>query len=602
MSRSSARNRYWMGVFPWGILPLLAFFIGSTAGAEEKPGIDWQPWSDKVFEQAAVEHKFVLLDLGAGWCHWCHVMDQLTYSDSQVIELLRKKYIAVRVDQDARPDLANRYEDYGWPATIVFTAERGEIVKRRGYIPPKPMASLLQAIIDDPSPGPSVEPESAIVAAADSALTKEQGSAMRASLIGAYDSKLGGWGDVHKYLNWDAIEYCITEGAAGDAAMEKMARQTLANGMKLIDPVWGGVDQYSTDGDWDHPHFEKIMPFQAENMRVIALAARQWNEPKWLETAQKIHGYLRNFLTSPEGAFYTSQDADLVEGEHGEKYFALDDAARRKQGIPRVDTHIYARENGLAITGLAALYAASGDASCLAEARRAAAWVQEHRALPDGGFRHDERDSAGPYLADTLAMARGFLALHTVTAEREWLAKAQAAAAFMDARFRATVGFATAASSANSAFSAKPEVDENIALARFANLLSDYTGKESWRGMAAHAMRYLAAPAIIKGQGFATSGILLADREMRSEPAHLTIVGAKVDAAALALFTSALRGAPDFARIEWFDPKEGPLPNPDVQYPELPRAAAFLCVAGSCSIPMESPAQFAKKLAQITKR
>jgi uncharacterized protein YyaL (SSP411 family) len=464
------------------------------------------------------------------------------------------------------------------------------------------MASLLQAIIDDPTPGPSVAPEPAIVAAADSALTKEQRAAMRASFTSAYDAKVGGWGDVHKYLNWDALEYCIVEGAAGDAAMEKMARQTLNNGLKLIDPVWGGVDQYSTDGDWDHPHYEKIMPFQAETMRVLALASRQWNEPNWLEQAQKVHGYLKSFLTSPEGAFYTSQDADLVEGEHGEKYFALDDIARRKLGIPRVDTHIYARENGLAISGLAALYAASGDASCLAEARRAAAWVQEHRALPDGGFRHDERDSAGPYLADTLAMARAFLALYTVTAERDWLAKAQAAAAFMDAKFRAPVGFATAASNANSAFPPKPEVDENIAVARFANLLGHYTGADSARAMAKHAMRYLAAPAIIQGQGFSTSGILLADREMGAEPAHLTVVGGKQDPSARALFASALRGAPDFARIEWFDSREGALPNADVQYPDLPRAAAFVCANGSCSIPMESPAQFAKKLAQLARR
>jgi uncharacterized protein YyaL (SSP411 family) len=602
MKRSSACNRHWPRILPHGILALLTSVLVSAAGAEEKSAIDWQPWSDKIFERAAAEHKFVLLDLGAGWCHWCHVMDEITYSDPKVIELLRAKYIAVRVDQDARPDLSNRYEDYGWPATVVFNAERGEIVKRQGYIPPKPMASLLRAIIDDPTPGPSVEPEPVVIPAADSALTTEQRAAMRAAFLGAYDSGLGGWGGVHKYLNWDALEYCITEGEAGDAAMERMARQTLTGGLRLIDPVWGGVYQYSTDGDWLHPHFEKIMPFQAENMRVFALAARRWNAPKWLEPAQKIHAYLRTFLTSPEGAFYTSQDADLVEGEHGGEYFALDDAARRQRGIPRVDTHIYARENGLAITGLAALYAASGDDSCLAEARRAAAWVLEHRALPEGGFRHDERDAAGPYLADTLAMARAFLGLYTVTAERGWLAKAEAAAAFMDTKFRAPIGFITAASAAQGAFASKPEVDENVALARFANLLGNVTGKESWRAMATHAIRYLAAPAIIERQGFATSGILLADREMRLDPAHLTIVGSKQDPEARALFTAALRGAPDFARIEWFDPKEGPLPNADVQYPELPHAAAFLCAGGSCSIPMESPDRFAKKLAQLSKR
>jgi Protein of unknown function, DUF255 len=86
-------------------------------------------------------------------------MDEVTYRDPKVIELIRLHYVAVSVDGDSRPDLANRYEDYGWPATIVFGADRGEIVKRRGYIPPRPMASMLQAIIDDPTPGPSVLPE-----------------------------------------------------------------------------------------------------------------------------------------------------------------------------------------------------------------------------------------------------------------------------------------------------------------------------------------------------------------------------------------------------------------------------------------------------------
>ena len=101
-------------------------------------GINWQPWSDSVFAQAKREGRFVLLDLGTVWCHWCHVMEEVTYQDPAVIELVNKRYIAVRVDADGRPDLSNRYEDYGWPATIVFNGDGGEIVKRRGYLPPAP--------------------------------------------------------------------------------------------------------------------------------------------------------------------------------------------------------------------------------------------------------------------------------------------------------------------------------------------------------------------------------------------------------------------------------------------------------------------------------
>ena len=550
--------------------------------------IDWQPWSDAIFTRAKAEKKLVLLDVVAVWCHWCHVMDEITYRDPAVMKLIREHYIAVRVDQDARPDISNRYEDYGWPATVVFDANGKELAKRQGYLPPKPMAGMLQAFVEDPTPGPSVQPEPVFAPAPEGGLTDAQRAAMRTAFVEAYDSKLGGWGDTHKYLNWDALEYCLTEGASGDVGLEAMAAQTLSAGQQLVDPVWGGVYQYSTDGDWEHPHFEKIMPFQAENLRIFAEAATLRHEPQWLEPARKIRGYLRDFLTSPEGAFYTSQDADLVDGEHSGEYFTLDDAGRRARGIPRVDQHLYARENGLAITGLASLYAADGDATVLADARRAAEWVLAHRALEGGGFRHDEQDAAGPYLPDTLAMGRAFLALYAVTAERPWLARAEAAAQFIDAKFRAPIGFATAAGAPGSAFVPGPEVDENIAVTRFANLLGQYSGREIDRKMAEHAMQYLASPSVVAQQGYGTSGLLLADREMRSDPAHLTVVGRKDDPAAQTLFAAVLRGAPPSARIEWLDGRDGPLPRNDVAFPDLPQAAAFVCANGSCSLPLTS--------------
>ncbi len=585
------------------LLALGCFLLGPLFAAEPGPGpaIEWRPWSDQIFAQAKTEHKLVLLDLGAVWCHWCHVMDEQTYSDPSVIALIREKYVAVRVDQDARPDLANRYEDYGWPATIVFKWDGSELAKRRGYIPPKPMAGMLQAFIDDPTPGPSVEAETPLAAATDSTLTAAQRTESNRRLREAYDAQRGGWGDVHHYLNWNAIEYCLTEGAVGDREMEVRARQTLRSGLKLIDPVWGGVYQYSTDGDWDHPHFEKIMPFQAENMRIFALAATVWHEPRWLEPAQAIRKYLHDFLMSPEGAFYTSQDADVIPGEHGGEYFALDDAARRKRGIPTVDRHIYARENGLAVTGLCALYAASGDATCLADAQRAAAWVLDHRPLPGGGFRHDERDTAGPFLADNLAMARAFLSLYTVTGDRPWLVRAQDAAVFIETKFRAPVGFATSASPAGMTFSPKPQVDENIAVVRFASLLNRHTSQASFRAMAGHAMRFLAAPAVVEGFGYDTGGLLLADRELAVDPVHITIVGGKSDATAKALFAAALHGSSMSARIEWFDVSEGPLPGGDVEFPKLAQPAAFLCANGRCSMPLTTPAQLASRIATVWK-
>src|SRR5271165_3730171 len=118
---------------------LLAFvLLPFTRALAEDNGIKWQPWSDSVFAQAKREGRFVLLDLGTVWCH---VMEEVTYRDPAVIDLVGRRYLAVRVDADARPDLSNRYEDYGWPATIVFNNDGSEIVKRRGYLPPGQMAS-----------------------------------------------------------------------------------------------------------------------------------------------------------------------------------------------------------------------------------------------------------------------------------------------------------------------------------------------------------------------------------------------------------------------------------------------------------------------------
>jgi uncharacterized protein YyaL (SSP411 family) len=576
---------------------LFAGHVGNLQGAEAKaPAIPWVTWKDDIFTRAKAENRLVLLDLGAGWCHWCHVMDEITYQDPEVIRLINEKYIPVRMDQDQRPDLSNRYEEYGWPATIVFAPDGKELAKRSGYIPPKPMASMLQAFIDDPTPGPSVEPEAPFVAAKGTTLTDAQRAAMLKGLDEVYDTKRGGWGTVHHFLDWDAIQLCLDGAVASDAQQAQRARQTLTGGLKLLDPVWGGVYQYSTDGDWDHPHFEKIMPFQAENLRIFAQAYALWQEPVWLQAAEHIRTYLKTFLTTPDGAFCTSQDADVVQGEHSAEYFQLDDAGRRKAGIPRVDTHIYARENGLAITGLAALYAVNGDAAVLADALKAAEWTLAHRALAGGGFRHDEADKAGPYLADSLAMGRAFLQLHAVTAERRWLTLAAGTAAFIQRTFKAEAGYDTSVIVPGAPFRPRPQLDENIMLARFSNLLYHYSGVPEDRSIAEHSMRYLVAPATLERRGWAVSGILIADNECRHEPQHITIVGGKDDPLARALFAKALCSATAYKRVEWFDAREGPLPHQDVEYPTLPRAAAFFCTEGRCSAPVSTVEALAQKL------
>jgi hypothetical protein len=565
----------------------LLLFAGRVAVTDAADPIRWLRSDADAFAQARAEHRYVILYLEAVWCHWCHVMDERTYGNTEVRAEIAAHYVPLRIDQDLRPDLANRYRDYGWPATIVFGPDGSEIVKRQGYIEPERFLRLLRAIVADPSPEAADQADAGPPASAAGTLAAET----RAELIRRHrdtdDAKLGGLTLAQKFLDRDSVEYAMDRALAGDEWEANLARRTLDAARALFDPVWGGVYQYSTFGDWQHPHYEKLATVQAQYLRIYALASAAWQRPQDRQAVHEIRRYLDGFLRSPEGAYYTSQDADLRPGEHASDYFALDDAKRRAQGLPRVDRHIYALQNGQIIEALATWSELAGDATALAQARRAADWILAHRALPGGGFRHDEQDAAGPYLGDTLAMGRAFLALYRATADRVWLTRASAAADFIANHFaQAPAGFVSA--SGRGPIASTPQIDENIALARFANLLARYDGKTEHRALAESALRYLAAPKVAFAE-ITQPGILLADDELHRDPLHLTVTGAKDDVEAGRLFATLQHLPPWYKRIEWWDRREGPLPYPDVDYPPTRRAAAFVCTENRCSLPLYTP-------------
>ena len=553
--------------------------------------IAWQPWSEDAFARAKREKRFVLLDLEAVWCHWCHVMDETTYRDSKVAVVIGRNYIALKVDQDARPDLSRRYDEYGWPATVVFAADGTEIVKRRGYIPPERMVRLLEAIVTDPSPIKYLDQAGIQSYSKTPLLAEPVRKELRQRFLRSHDFKLGGMEQEQKFMDRDTVEYALMVGQKAEAQGQRVARQDLDGALNLIDPVWGGAYQYSTDGDWKHPHFEKLLSIQADYLRTYALAYMVLGDPAYLNAAVDIHRYTVDFLRSPEGAFYVSQDADLVKGEHSGHYFPLDDAGRRRLGVPSVDRHLYAREQGWMVQALVQLYSATLEPLYLQQAVAAADWSVRNRSLSSGGFRHDESDAAGPYLEDSVAMGRGLLALYSATGARIWLTRAEQTGRFIDSTFasKATGGYVTAAERGQ-VLKPMPQIDENLAAARYFNLLARYTGNADYRKDAERAMRYLVTRdvALLRRT---EPGILITDVELASDPVHLTIVGRKDDPSARALFDSALRYPSGYRRIEWWDRREGPLPNTDVQFPELPKPAAFVCTSGACSLPQFEGAQ-----------
>ncbi len=552
-------------------LPLAAAAVPES-GTEAKPA--WQDWSDQVWDQARSHHALVMLEVGARWCHWCNVMDRTTYRDPEVLDLLHDHYLAVHVDQAVRPDLANRYEDYGWPATIFFDANGHELVKRRGYIPPEAMISLLKAIVADPTPGPSVVPEAPRALAANAGLPAALKSHLQDEFRAAYDAKLGGWGTEDKYLDASAIEEAWNQQDDGDGSAAEMARTSLDRALVLIDPVWGGVCQYSV-GDWSHLHYEKIDLVQADAMRSYAMAYARTHDARYRDAVLKIHSFITGFLQAPGGGFYASQDADVIPGVESTTYYALTDAERRAKGLPKMDQQRFAREQGWLIEALAVAGGSGADATARKDAEAAAAWTLANRSLAGGGFSHDG-SAAGPCLGDTLAMGRALLQLYQLTGSPAYLAQAEAARSFIDAHFRDPQGGYTTAASAGALPSA-PEHDENVALARFALSLSLERGDDAAdRACAEAAERYLDAPAVAQQQPVA--GVLLADDDYAGPRMAILVVGA-ANGTGDALIQDALRAPLSRVAVLRCDGSPGSLPAGVPPPSSLP--AAFIRLHGT---------------------
>jgi uncharacterized protein len=591
----------------FGALLAVAFLLGTpitpVGAAADNALLAWEGWSPDLFARAKAEQRFVILDLEAVWCHWCHVMERTTYADPKVVALLKSKYLPVRVDQDANPDLSSRYGDWGWPATIIFASDGSEIVKWRGYLPPERMAALLKAVIEDPSRGPSVVQQTDIVPAESPLLDDAQRAGLLKRSDAAYDTAHGGFGPFQRFIDTDSMDLLLAGAEKGDETAAKRARQTLDAALALIDREWGGIYQYSDTLDWSSPHYEKIMWYQANGLRQYVQAYALWKDPRYLAAAQDIERFLLTKLRNADGAFYVSQDADIDEAMPGKSFYALSAEQRAKLGRePHIDTHIYARENGWAVSGLLALYDAVGDETALRAAERAAQYIRVNRAIEGGGFRHGDHDQAGPYLGDTLAMGQAALDLYAATGERDWLDVADHAGAFIAARFKDEAGGfrTTVGEQASEGVFAKEvkQFDEQVAATRFANKLYRYLGKEEYRALAEHGARYLASPAILD-EPRPLPGILLVDRELSQEPTHITVVGGKDEPEAATLHAAALAFPALYKRVDWWDKREGPLPNPDVQYPELDQPAAFACTNRICSQPIFEPEGLAETVTRM---
>ena len=317
--------------------------------------VDWHPWSPAAFEQAKRENKPVLLDIGAVWCHWCHVMDGESYENPRIAEVLNRDWICIKVDRDERPDVDARYQRAvqvfsglgGWPLTAFLTPD-GEVFYGGTYFPPdgkhgrpgfltvlaelsriyrdeptrvssqaEQIRHFLEGLAQEATPGPVND--GVLDQAADAMARVFDirnggfGTAPKFPHPGAYDFLLARWFDTRQSWLRDMVDRSLAAIARGG----------------VYDQIGGGFHRYSVDDRWIVPHFEKMAYDNSELLRAYvhaaSAAAPQDDLPRIIEGTTD---WIMAVLAQPGGGYAASQDADVGFDDDGDYFTWTPEEAR----------------------------------------------------------------------------------------------------------------------------------------------------------------------------------------------------------------------------------------------------------------------------------
>ena len=310
--------------------------------------IQWHEWGEEAFASAQRENKPMLLDIGAVWCHWCHVMDRESYDDPEVAAIVNEHFIAVKVDRDERPDIVSRYQaavsavsgQGGWPLTAFLTPD-GKPFYGGTYFPPtdgygrpsfkRVLLSIANAYQE--KHGDVVEQakmvENAIAQAESFAGRSGRVSAsiiaaIQKSAFSMFDEQHGGFGQAPKFPHPSALDLLIERYARQDDEQLRNVIVTtlehMANG-GVYDQLAGGFHRYSVDEGWVVPHFEKMCYDNSELLKNYVHAYQATGSKFFADVARDIIRWMDEWLSDQErGGFYASQDADISMDDDGD-YF-----------------------------------------------------------------------------------------------------------------------------------------------------------------------------------------------------------------------------------------------------------------------------------------
>jgi len=312
--------------------------------------IQWLEWGKESFDLSRSSGKPILLDIKGSWCHWCHVMDETSYSDQAVIDTVNKSFVPIRVDTDKRPDINRRYNMGGWPTTA-FLDSNGRVITGGTYIPPQQLREVMRSVLDfyrrnKGRAQSKLEPVK---------LPKPTGQNLNDNIVKDiansiavnFDIDYGGFGFEPKFPHTEALELSLLRYKyAGEKEMLTIVNKTLDKMGKggTYDQVEGGFFRYSTTRDWSVPHFEKMAEDNARLLSVYLHAFQVSQNPFHRQVAESIVNYVNTSLSDQaNGGFYGSQDAD-------EEYYKLPATEREKTKAPSIDKTFYSNYNALFVS------------------------------------------------------------------------------------------------------------------------------------------------------------------------------------------------------------------------------------------------------------
>jgi uncharacterized protein YyaL (SSP411 family) len=308
--------------------------------------IHWFPWSEEAFAAARSQDRPVLLDIGAVWCHWCHVMDGESYEDPELAAFLNDEFVCIKVDRDERPDVDTRYQravqaltrQGGWPLTA-FLTPTGEVFFGGTYFPPdgkygRPgFRSVLSAVLDAyRSRRGQVESQAeAIRRVVTADLDEASPGDLSASALAdatsrmaqVFDPQHGGFGSQPKFPHPTAIAFLMHRWWDTRETLTRTIIDRTLQGMGrggVYDQLGGGFHRYSVDAQWIVPHFEKMSYDNSELLRTYTDAFALFGTEEYAEVARGIVRWVREVLADGDGGFGASQDADVGLDDDG-NYF-----------------------------------------------------------------------------------------------------------------------------------------------------------------------------------------------------------------------------------------------------------------------------------------